>query len=105
MYTYRATVLRVIDGDTFDFDVDLGFRVRMGLRVRLAGVDAPEIRGADRDRGHIARQFVEHLMGPGSTVTIRTEKDRRSFDRWIAHVTLADGTDLAQRLRDEGLAK
>lgn len=100
MWTYKAKVNRVIDGDTLDLEVDLGFRVGIGVRIRLAGVDAPEL---SEPRGHMAKQFVEHLLPVGSPVTIRSEKDKRSFDRYVASVTLADGSDLAQRLRDEQL--
>lgn len=42
MYEYRASVIRVIDGDTVDLRIDLGFEVGLNMRVRLAGIDAPE---------------------------------------------------------------
>ena len=42
MYEYKATVDRVVDGDTVDFIVDLGFSVKIKIRTRLAGVDTPE---------------------------------------------------------------
>ena len=47
MYEYKATVDRVVDGDTVDFIVDLGFSVQMKIRGRFAGVDTPE-RGTPR---------------------------------------------------------
>ena len=45
-YTYKAHVDRVVDGDTFDVTVDLGFRITTYQRLRLAGVETPEVRGA-----------------------------------------------------------
>jgi len=50
-YFRRAKVQRVIDGDTIDLVIDLGWDIRMKERVRLIGVDAPEVRGAERPRG------------------------------------------------------
>lgn len=46
MYSYNANVIRVIDGDTVDLDIDLGFRARLhNVRCRLIGIDTPESRG------------------------------------------------------------
>ena len=44
MYNYNATCVRVIDGDTIDADIDLGFSVKIKKRIRLAGINAPESR-------------------------------------------------------------
>ena len=56
MYEYRATVLKVIDGDTVDVDIDLGFGIVLkDERVRIMGIDTPESRTRDK---------VEDLLGP-----------------------------------------
>ena len=47
MYEYKAKLLRVIDGDTVDCVIDLGFNVRLKERVRLKGIDTPETRTRD----------------------------------------------------------
>ena len=101
LYNYAATVNRVVDGDTLDLTVDLGFRIQHGLRLRLLGINTPELNTRE---GHVAKEFVQHLLPVGAQVHIHTEKPAKSFDRWLAHVTLSDGSDLAQRIRDEGLA-
>lgn len=59
LYVYRARVLRVIDGDTVEVEIDLGFSVSMTRKVRLYGIDAPEVRGAEKLRGEEAR---DHLI-------------------------------------------
>lgn len=89
MYEYKATVDRVVDGDTVDFVVDLGFSVQMKIRGRLAGVDTPE-------RGHVdflpaTRRCRELLVSSASTfphegkVIIKTEKTGK-YGRWIVHI-------------------
>ena len=102
MWNYKATVNRVVDGDTLDLNVDLGFRVQIGVRVRVNGVDCAELNEAD---GHMAKQFVEHLCPVGSIVTIQSDKDRKTFDRWLAQVTLSDGSDLAGKIIAANLSK
>lgn len=60
-YTYPITNIRVIDGDTIEADVDLGFRIRQRQVIRLAGIDAPELRSkdaAERDRARIAKLWL-----------------------------------------------
>lgn len=60
-YTYPITNIRVIDGDTIEADVDLGFRIRQRQIIRLAGIDAPELRAkdaAERDRARIAKLWL-----------------------------------------------
>ena len=63
MYTYRAEIVRVVDGDTVDINIDLGFGVWLNdERVRLAGVDTPESRTSDKVEklfGKAAGRYVE----------------------------------------------
>ncbi|MDX5401068.1 MAG: thermonuclease family protein [Rhodobacterales bacterium] len=104
MYTYRAIVRRIVDGDTVDCDVDMGFRAwRMNERFRLAGVNTPEMRGPDRDAGRAAKAFVESLIAPGAEIIIETAKDPDSFGRWIATVYI-NNQSLNDALVDHGHA-
>ncbi len=48
MYNYNAKITNVVDGDTFDFEIDLGFGITYKNRLRLYGVDTPEVRGSER---------------------------------------------------------
>ena len=93
MYEYHATVLRVVDGDTIDLDVDLGFHIHVQQRVRLAGINAPE---HGTKAGDAATKFLhEQLFGMRSTpfqeVVIRSTKPPKTekYGRWLADVTLA----------------
>jgi endonuclease YncB( thermonuclease family) len=93
-------VVEVIDGDTVRLDIDLGLRIRSVQPVRVAHVDAPEMRTAE---GRLARAFVASLLPVGSTVTLRTARPDK-FGRVLGSITLADGSDLAARLMDAGHA-
>ena len=63
LYHYRATITAVYDGDTCAADVDLGFKVTVrGEKIRLARINAPEIRGANRKAGLESRDFLRELI-------------------------------------------
>jgi micrococcal nuclease len=78
MYEYRVKqVLRVVDGDTIDVDIDLGFDISFTSRVRLAGIDTPESRTTDKKEkvlGLEVKQRLKELLSKSSSVVIRTEK-------------------------------
>jgi micrococcal nuclease len=99
MYCYNALVTRVVDGDTLDLLVDLGFYTQMKIRVRLLGVDTPEIYGVDKAAGVTAKQYVESLV-LGRQVVVWTQKGD-SFGRWLATIQVGD-LDLTQHLIDTG---
>ena len=79
MYEYRCKILRVVDGDTVDVDIDLGFGVWMHKeRIRLHGIDTPESRTRDLEEkkyGLIAKQKIKDFMPVGSTQRLVTTKD------------------------------
>lgn len=96
LWHYRATVTRILDGDTMEVLVDVGFDMTRHTRVRLLGVDCPEFRTkdyAEKHRAIQARDFVIDLCPVDSEVLIRTEKDD-SFGRYLADVWVLrhDGT-------------
>ena len=88
MYEYKARCLKVVDGDTLDLEIDLGFRIKSYQRVRLARVNAPEVRGAERPEGLKAEHFVTEKLvdqyGP-KELYISTEKTGK-YGRWIAEI-------------------
>jgi micrococcal nuclease len=99
MYEYRCKILRVIDGDTVDVDIDLGFGVWMHKeRVRLYGIDTPESRTRDKVEkkyGLMSKQFVKDHMPVGSSQTLVTIKDATGkFGRILGKFKLEDGTIL-----------
>jgi micrococcal nuclease len=78
MYEYRVKqVLRVVDGDTIDVDIDLGFDISFTSRVRLAGIDTPESRTTDKREkvlGLEVKQRLKELLSKSSSLVIKTEK-------------------------------
>jgi micrococcal nuclease len=104
---YIARIVRVIDGDTFDFDIDHGMRIRSRQRIRLHGVDCPEMRGPTKHYGFVCKKFVENYFDKNKIVTIFTTKED-GFGRWVAKVWPPDGLEednsLSQKLIDEGWA-
>lgn len=94
-YEYRATVKRVVDGDTLDLDIDLGFELRAVTRVRLLGVNAPEVVGANKAAGLAAAAFVSQWVDEcDSQVLIRSFKahQREKYGRWLVEVFAPDGS-------------
>jgi len=79
MYEYQCKIVRVVDGDTTDVDIDLGFGIWMKKqRIRFYGVDTPESRTSDKEEkiyGMAAKHFVENLLPKGSSQVLRTKKD------------------------------
>lgn len=116
MYEYDAWVMRVIDGDTVELEVELGFHVKITEKFRLLGIDTPESRTkdlAEKKHGLEATKFVEDAI-LDRPITIRTHKDKRGkYGRYLAEIEFqaigADGTleklDLAAALRRGGFEK
>jgi len=100
MYEYKARIESVVDGDTVDAIIDLGFKTSTRQRLRLARIDTPE-RGQD---GYAqARDFVTCAV-LDKAVNISTEKISK-WGYYLATITLPDGRDLSSALIEAGLAK
>lgn len=99
MYEYRAKIINVVDGDTVDAVIDLGFRVTTTQRLRLARVDTPE-RG--QPKFEEAKEFVQKAVG-GKEVYLRSTKVSK-YGYYLASITI-DGRDLSSMLIETGLAK
>jgi len=82
MYEYRATIVKIIDGDTVDVDIDLGFNVVLqDERVRIAGIDTPESRTRDLEEkkfGLAAKARVKELLG--KTCVLKTQINKSGED-------------------------
>ena len=80
MFEYNCTIVKVVDGDTVDVDIDLGFGVWLKKqRIRLYGIDTPESRTRDLEEkkyGLGAKAFVETHLPVGSTRTLTTVQDK-----------------------------
>ena len=95
MHEYRCTIRRVVDGDTVDVDIDIGFGVWMNKdRVRLFVIDTPESRTRDLEEkkcGIYAKQCVEAFMPVDSNQTLKTYKDKvGKFGRVLGEFVVYD---------------
>ena len=111
MYRYKANVIKVVDGDTIDLEIELGFNILIRERVRLYGIDAPETRTKDKKekaKGLKTKRYVENAIG-GEEIEIETKKDKGKFGRYLAtiHYDRGDGisTNLNAELITSNLAK
>jgi len=104
MYEYRCIIIKVIDGDTADVDIDLGFGVWMKKqRIRFYGIDTPESRTRDLEEkkyGLMAKEMVLAHLPIGSTQILRTHKDGvGKYGRILGSFVVGD-TTLNQMLID-----
>ena len=105
MYNYKAKIIDVYDGDTVTAMVDLGFLHFQEMKLRLYGIDTPELRGEERERGIIVRDILREMV-LGKEVTIRSYKDKQGkYGRYLANIILEDGLEVNQWLVDNGHAK
>lgn len=104
MHHYPASLDRVVDGDTVDLWVDLGFRISVKKRFRLASIDAPEMRGKTHQAGVESKNRLRSLIvAAGNGLTVASEKTGK-WGRWLGTLYDADGNSLNQRMIDEGYA-
>jgi len=103
-YLYKAVVTKIVDGDTVDLLVDCGFNIIKKERIRFYGVDAWETRGEERERGLLAKQFVEEVIPVGSEVMVRTGKEQGKFGRYLGEIFVNDES-LNEMLLEEGHAE
>jgi len=77
MYTYKAEVIRVIDGDTVVLNIDLGFKIHHITPCRLAGINAPELNSKDektRAAAVASKEYLMHLLKEGEQIVIDSKK-------------------------------
>jgi len=111
MYTYKCRINKVLDGDTVDIDLDLGFNIVLAnQRVRMIGVDTPESRTANKEekvRGTLSKKKLSEKLPTGSWVKIQTHKDDGNddkFGRILGEFILEDGTNVNQWLIENNYA-
>jgi len=108
MYEYSCKVDRVVDGDTVDVVLDLGFDILFKSRVRLYGIDTPESRTRDLDekaRGKMAGAYLKEAVDNGTKVVIETKlKDSRGkYGRVLGNVVV-DGVNINEAMIENSLA-
>jgi micrococcal nuclease len=107
MYEYNCTIVRVVDGDTVDVDIDLGFDTwRRGERIRLYGVDTPECRSrnaVEKKAGLLAKGFVIQALHEGGTYKLTT-KEKGKFGRYLGTIKINGELTINAALISEHLA-
>ena len=115
MYTYRAAVERVIDGDTYVLEVDLGFNITKRVELRLRGVDTHETYGYSKEseeyqKGIEEKQYVEHWMEDAAEsvdadypLILETHKDSKGkYGRYLGDIYHPElGMSLAESLIEQ----
>ena len=112
MYEYKCKVLKVIDGDTVDVDIDLGFGVWLHKeRVRIMGIDTPESRTSDKLEkvfGLAAKERLISLLGEDAILDTQVSKKgedmKGKFGRMLGNFRTTDGEHCADILIEEGHA-
>ena len=107
MYEYPCKIVRVVDGDTVDVDIDLGFSHWIhNERIRLYGVDCPECRTRNKKEkaaGLLAKKFVEDVLHVGGTYKLQT-KEKGKFGRFLGVIFISARTSINAALVTEHLA-
>lgn len=107
MFTYNCRIAKIVDGDTLDVDIDLGFGIwKTNERIRLWQIDTPECRTKDKEEkkyGLIAKKFVEEHLPVGKIFELQTlEKDK--FGRYLGAVFVKNRLSINDMLLKANLA-
>jgi micrococcal nuclease len=110
-YVYRIrSVHKVVDGDTIDADIDLGFNISLTKRIRLAGIDTPESRTKDayeKNLGLESKDWIKNRLEFAKDILIKTEKpdSTEKYGRIIGHLYInGEETSINNQMIAEGYA-
>jgi micrococcal nuclease len=110
-YVYRIkSITKVVDGDTIDANIDLGFDISLTKRIRLAGIDSPESRTTnlkEKALGLESKEWLKKSLEGAKDIIIKTEKpdSTEKYGRIIGHLFINDQeTSLNNQMIDEGYA-
>jgi micrococcal nuclease len=107
---YRARCTNVVDGDTVDLTVDLGFHVYAAVRFRLLGINAPEMRAKDSATRALAQKAKEQMaawlliVGDWPLLVSSMKPDTDDFGRWLARISWKDAAGAVHCANDDLLA-
>jgi len=106
MYTYKATLYKVIDGDTVDLNIDLGFKITLRVRVRLERINAYEMNSSieeERVQARLATFRVQELL-TGKPLLL-TSHSLDKYGRSIGSIVFEGDKNLSDILLTEGFAR
>lgn len=112
MYSYDISITDVYDGDTITCDIDLGFNlVFKDQKIRLYGINAPEVRGIERQVGLLSKSKLMEMLDSNKLVKLYTINSKNSggakkekFGRWLG-ILMCDGTNINKKIVELGFAK
>jgi micrococcal nuclease len=111
MYIYRCKINKVVDGDTVEIDLDLGFNMMLvNQKVRMAGIDTPESRTSNNEekvRGMLSKKKLAEKLPTGSwqkIQTMRSDSNDDKFGRILGVFIMEDGSSLNQWMIDNNYA-
>ena len=108
MHEYKTKIRRIVDGDTVDVDIDLGFGMILSKqRIRLYGIDTPESRTRDKEEkfyGKLAAQFLKDQCKKGSCITLRTYLDKKGKYGRILGEIIVDDVNINQLMVEQHMA-
>jgi micrococcal nuclease len=109
MYNYKIkTIKKIVDGDTIDVDIDLGFGITISHRVRLKGIDAAETRTLDleeKTKGLAAKEWLEKELSREGEWIIETTKEDK-YGRILGTLYLVgDPVTVNEKMLNEGIAE
>lgn len=104
-YNYFAYVTSVYDGDTITVDIDLGFGILFkNQKIRLYGIDTPEIRGEERTEGLKSKEYLQNLI-LNKNIILETIKDKKcKYGRYLGIIHL-DGNNINEIMMKNSMAK
>ena len=108
-YIYKIKVTRVVDGDTIDAEIDLGFNLKLNKRIRLYGINTPETRTRDKEekkRGIAAKERLQQIVDEQQNILFLKSMDQGKFGRCIGVLFEQDFDDqsINEVLVEEGHA-
>lgn len=99
-YWFKATVIRVVDGDTIEMNFDLGRRIFQNDSIRLYRINAPEL---STPEGVLAKKYLQKILPIGTEVIVQTHKNKNEkYGRWLGDVYLGDEGFCVNDLMVEG---
>ncbi len=106
LYHYKAIVVSVYDGDTITVDIDIGLHIwSRKVKIRFARIDAPEVRGEERDKGLISRDYLRCLI-LNKEIIVQTIKDGKGkYGRYIGEIWLKINENEYLNVNDEMVNK
>lgn len=111
MFEYRIKqVTKIVDGDTIDVDIDLGFNISYSQRLRLAGIDTPESRTSDKFEktlGIESKEYLKYKFKDAKDIVVKTEKPDSSekYGRILGWVYLDGNTkSINEQMIEDGYA-